>query len=114
MDRDIIIELTKWIESNISSPIKVKDVASRSGYSTWYLQRVFFNELNVTIAQYIRERKMELAASDLISSSEPILIIALKYGYDNHPAFTRVFKKHFKTSPSKWRVVNSYPTHQPL
>ena len=43
MDRHetIICELLTWIDENIRSPLKIEDVAQRSGYSKWHLQRMF-------------------------------------------------------------------------
>lgn len=111
---NFIAELTRWIDNNIHKPIKIEDVATRSGYSKWHLQRVFFQVTHVSLAHYIRERKLALAASDLIQSSESILAIAHKYGFDSQQSFTRVFAKKYQSPPSRFRRMNEQtpPTAQ--
>ena len=39
------------------------------------------------------ERRLTMAAFDLLNSTERIIDIALKYGYESQDAFTRAFKK---------------------
>lgn len=40
--KDIVNDLIVWINKNIEMPLKIDDVAIKSGYSKWHLQRLFF------------------------------------------------------------------------
>ena len=54
---DVINDLVQWIDNNLDKPLRVTDVAARSGYSQWYLQRVFRRLMHVSVAEYIRQKK---------------------------------------------------------
>ncbi len=64
---DIIDEITQWIDSNLHKPLKIEDVAAQAGYSRWHLQRIFVQVKEVSLGTYIRDKKLKLAAKDLIA-----------------------------------------------
>ncbi|QGY32413.1 helix-turn-helix domain-containing protein [Pantoea cypripedii] len=102
----IIIELTEWIDNNLTGNLKIEEVAKKSGYSKWHLQRMFQCTMNITLAHYIRDKRLALAALDLSGSNESVLDISLKYGYDSQQAFTRSFSKKYNIPPATWRRLN--------
>lgn len=101
--KEIIIDLIKWIDNNIESPMKIDDVAAKSGYSKWHLQRLFFAETGQNLGQYIRERKLNLIAKALITSNEPLINIAVKFGFDSQQSLTRAFHKKYNSPPYQYR-----------
>jgi len=103
---NFIDQLLEWIDSNIEKPIKIEDVARKSGYSKWHLQRVFSQVMNMNLAHYIREKKLEMAARDLIQSNETLLSISHKYGFDSQQSFTRCFAKKYYLPPLRFRRAN--------
>ena len=100
---DIIDEITQWIDSNLHKPLRIEDVAARAGYSRWHLQRVFVQVKAVSLGKYIRDKKLRLAAKDLIETNEPVISIACKYGFDSQQTFTRIFSKNYKLPPLRYR-----------
>lgn len=100
---DHIQALLKWIDENICDNLKIDDVATRSGYSKWHLQRVFNLYVGMSLGQYIRQKKLILAAKDLLSTSESILDISVKYGYESQQSFTRTFSKYYRMPPAYYR-----------
>ncbi len=98
-----IDQLLEWIDINIDKPLKIEDVAQRSGYSKWHLQRVFSQVMDVNLAHYIRDKKLEMAARDLVQGSESLLSISCKYGFDSQQSFTRSFVKKYRLPPSRFR-----------
>lgn len=100
---DIIDEVTQWIDSNIHKPLKIDDVATRAGYSKWHLQRIFVQIKKVSLGKYIKDKKLSLAAKDLVETNEPVMSIAYKYGFDSQQTFTRIFSKKYKLPPLKYR-----------
>lgn len=54
--QDIIYTLTEWIDEHIDQPLNIDVVAKKSGYSKWYLQRMFRTVMHQTLGDYIRQR----------------------------------------------------------
>ncbi|EJL93182.1 helix-turn-helix domain-containing protein [Pantoea sp. GM01] len=108
MDRyeKIVYELAEWIKANIHSPLKIEQVAERAGYSKWHLQRMFHRIMHVSLGHYIRDRKLESAAKDLLRSHETVIDISVKYGYDSQQSFTRSFVRKYNLPPARFRRLN--------
>jgi AraC family multidrug resistance transcriptional activator len=106
MKQEIIEEIKVWIDQNITVALKVEDVAKISGYSRWHLQREFMKFTDKSLSRYILDRKLYFAAIDLVSRYETILTISLRYGFESHQSFTRVFTRRYKTPPSVYRRNN--------
>jgi len=102
----MISDIMEWIDINIEKPLRIDDIAKKSGYSKWHLQRVFSREKKVTIACYIRNRKLFLAANDLVATNESVLCISIKYGFDSQQSFTKAFSRRFQIPPAKFRMEN--------
>lgn len=92
-----------YMEENMCETIDFNEVAKIAGCSTYHFQRMFAYMANMPISEYIRRRKMSLAAVDLQKGNNKVIDIALKYGYDSPTAFNRAFKSIHAISPSKAR-----------
>ncbi|EML9989134.1 TPA: helix-turn-helix domain-containing protein [Citrobacter amalonaticus] len=103
---EVIDDLVKWIDKNLDQPLRINEIALRSGYSKWHLQRLFLQKMGMNLGRYIRERKLFLAAQDLIKTDAKVCDISIKYGYDSQQAFTRIFSQTFKLSPGAYRRLN--------
>lgn len=101
--KEFIRSLIVWINNNIESPLKIDNVAIKSGYSKWHLQRLFFAETGQKLGQYIRDRKLQLIADELITSNEPLINLAMKFGFDSQQSLTRAFHKKYQLPPQKYR-----------
>lgn len=104
-NESIIHELTEWIDRNIDKPLKIEEVAAKAGYSKWHLQRIFLQVMHISLGLYIRERKLDFAALDLLSGHESVLQISVKYGYESQQSFTRTFVKKYQVPPATFRRV---------
>lgn len=93
----------EYIESNLNQPLSIDDVAQQAFCSKYHFHRMFFASFNTTCAEYIRRRKLTLAAVKLLSSNVSILNVALEYGYASPNAFTRAFRNIHGINPSKAR-----------
>ena len=92
-----------YIEENLAGEIKLDVAAKIVGFSLWELQRMFSFVAYTSIGEYIRGRRLTLAAADIQAGKGKIIDIALKYGYDSHAAFSRAFSRQFGISPSQAR-----------
>ncbi|NZC50379.1 helix-turn-helix domain-containing protein [Escherichia coli] len=93
-----------YVDSHIiDQSLLLDDVANKAGYTKWYFQRLFKKVTGVTLASYIRARRLTKAAVELRLTKKTILEIALKYQFDSQQSFTRRFKYIFKVTPSYYR-----------
>ena len=100
-------ELIAWIESNIAQRLLLEEVASKSGFSLWYLQRIFKKHTGMTLGLYIKKTKMEHASMDMLSNNNPIADIAMKYGYESQQSFTRAFSGYYGIPPAAYRKLHA-------
>ena len=102
-----------YIGANLNDKIDFDKVANIMGQPIISFQRTFSMIINISINEYIRKRRMTMAAIELRNSSEKVIDIAMKYGYESPEAFTRAFKEIHGVSPSaarKERVqINLFP-----
>lgn len=103
MQQEIIASLTEWIEKNLGSDLSINEVAAKSGYSKWHLQRMFRAVTHQTLGDYIRKRRLEKAATALCTTQRPVFDIALQYGYESQQTFSRVFRRQYSLTPTAYR-----------
>lgn len=71
--QQIIQTLIEWIDEHIDQPLNI-DVVAKIGLLKWYLQRMFRTVTHQTLGEYIRQRRLLLAAVELRTTERPILI----------------------------------------
>lgn len=92
-----------YVEDNLAGDLNVNDIAQRANASSFHFQRMFFALCGVSLAEYVRRRRLTMAAKDLIASECTITEIAARYGYENQASFTRAYGKLHGHSPGKTR-----------
>jgi len=92
-----------YIEEHLAGEIDLAEVAKVAGCMQTHLNRMFLSITDVSVSEYIRRRRMTLAAGDLQNTEMSILDIALKYGYQSPDAFARAFKAQHGITPSQAR-----------
>ena len=93
-------ESINYIEENLTGEISYEVISKIAGCSVYNFQRMFSYIADKPLSEYIRSRRLTMAAFDLINSTERIIDIALKYGYESQDAFTRAFKNFHGVLPS--------------
>lgn len=93
-----------YVESNITEDIEIGDVSAVAYLSPYYFQRIFHSMCGLTIGEYIRFRRLTLAAEELAGGNVRVIDIALKYGYDSPDSFARAFTKFHGISPSAAKI----------
>ena len=96
-----------YVENNLLADLNIQDIAKTSLTSAFQFQRAFHILSGLTIGEYIRNRRLTLAAGDLQHGDERILDIALKYGYETPESFSRAFERFHGVLPSKVRKPGS-------
>ena len=87
-----------FIDEHIEDKLLLNDIANDLGYSPFYVSRMFSQIMGISIASYIRMRKLQYAFLDL-QNCKTILEVAYQYGFESHEGFTRSFKRFFGFSP---------------
>jgi len=103
----------EYIEEHLLDDIDMNRVDRIAGCSSYHFQRMFTYLAQISLHEYIKRRRLSLAAIDCIHTHERILDIALKNGYQSNDSFTRAFVGFHGMTPSylrKHRIqVSSYP-----
>jgi AraC family transcriptional regulator len=101
------------IENDITNEINFEMLSRIMETSVFNFQRMFSFITNVSVLEYVRRRRLTLAAFELQNSNLKIIDIAIKYGYDSHESFTRAFQKLHGITPSqakkKGTELKAYP-----
>ena len=92
-----------YLESCLETEADLKTAAMYAGTSVWEFQRMFSFITGLSVGNYMRRRRMSQAAGELLGSSEKVIDIAMKYGYDSAAAFSRAFSQVFGLPPSAVR-----------
>ncbi|WP_379132996.1 effector binding domain-containing protein [Paenibacillus sp. sgz500958] len=102
-----------YMEEKMDDTLRVEDIAKIACSSPFHFQRMFHMLTGVTVADYIRRRRLTLAAQELAISSTKVLDVALKYGYDSPESFAKAFRKAHGINPSAARgqgaQLKAYP-----
>ena len=99
-----------YIEENLAGQIDLQEAARRANCSEYHFSRMFSFLAGVGLAEYIRRRRLTLAAFDLRDPEMRVLDVALKYDYQSADSFARAFQAVHGVPPSRAReaTLKSY------
>lgn len=95
-----------------ATPVSVAAVAARAGTTEHHLRRMFASLAGMPLSEYVRRRRMSLAAADLVGA-EDLLAVAVRYGYGSAEAFGRAFRAVHGTTPGEARSAGGPLRTQP-
>lgn len=102
-----------YIEEHLTDEIDMEQLGRVACCSSYHFQRMFTYMAGIPLSEYIRRRKMSLAAVDLQSRDSKIIDVAGKYGYNSPTAFNRAFQSVHGMAPSALKKegvsVKSFP-----
>ncbi len=94
-----------YIESHLTDDISYERAARLACCSAYHFQRMFSYITGVPLSEYIRRRRLTLAAFELQSNRVKVIDTALKYGYESPEVFSRAFRKMHGIMPVSARVA---------
>lgn len=94
------------IESSCVQPLRIESVAASVNLNRSYFARAFRQHTGMTVADYVRRLRMDIAIALLLTSTRPIVEVALACGYNDQPHFTRVFKETVGLPPGEYRAAH--------
>lgn len=95
------------IERNLHQDLTLAQVARACGVSRFHLAHAFGEATGCSVMQYLRGRRLSVAARALADGAADILALALETGYGSHEAFSRAFKAQFGRTPEQVRQAAS-------
>ncbi|SWB15930.1 AraC family transcriptional regulator [Klebsiella pneumoniae] len=110
MKQMLYLKMLAWLEDNIYCNPAIDDLAQYMGYSRRFVYDVFYQYGQLPIGQYIRLRRLTIAAVSLRLTRQPIAAIAWQLSYDSPQTFSREFKKRFSLSPREYRCAAHWDT----
>ncbi len=104
----------RYIEDHLTDEIDYAQLGKIACCSSYHFQRMFTYMAGFPLSEYIRKRKMSLAAVDLQDRDRKIIDIAAKYGYQSPTAFNRAFQSVHGIAPSAVKnegvTIKSFPS----
>ncbi len=100
-------EALRYLENNLPGEADSALAARHVGISRFYLERTFSALTGMSVSEYIRARRLSLAAQELLSSDAKVIDLALKYGYDTPESFTKAFSRFHGVTPTSARRMST-------
>lgn len=98
-------QITLYIENHLEEKIEYEVLAHYMGVNVYTMQRLFSLLTGITLADYIRKRRLSSAGFDLAKTNCKVMDIAMRYQYDSATSFSRAFTSFHGIKPSKVSLV---------
>ncbi len=105
-------EITKYIDENLENEIDYKILAKMMGVNSYTMQRIFSLISGISLAEYIRKRRLSNAGVELYKKNAKVMDIAIQYQYSNAASFSRAFENFHGIKPSqvnKLSTLKNFP-----
>lgn len=106
-------EALNYIEANLTEEMDYQAIARIAYCSEYHFTRMFSFLAGISLSEYIRRRRLTLAAFELNNSNTKVIDVAVKYGYRSADSFTRAFQSMHGVMPSEARnngqSLKAYP-----
>ncbi|NII68753.1 GyrI-like domain-containing protein [Microbacterium ulmi] len=95
-------QIVDVVEDHLTADIDIAALARGAGTTEYHVRRMFSALAGMPLSEYVRRRRMTVAASDVLGE-EALLDIAVRYGYGSTEAFGRAFRAVHGVSPGDVR-----------
>ncbi len=94
-----------FIDQHLDQALDLATLAEVAHFSAFHFHRLFAAWMGETLADYVRRRRVEVAAMRMAAQPRlSVLRAALGVGFGSGEAFSRAFRLRFGASPSAWRL----------
>ncbi|HWI63754.1 MAG TPA: AraC family transcriptional regulator [Symbiobacteriaceae bacterium] len=91
------------MEKRLEGSLDIQEIAQAAYVSPFHFQRMFHMLTGMTVAEYVRKRKLTVAAQELTSPGSRVVDVALRFGYDSPESFAKAFRRVHGVAPSEAR-----------
>jgi AraC family transcriptional regulator len=95
--------LVDLVEQHLTEELDVDGLARRLGTTEYHLRRMFSSLAGMPLSEYVRRRRMTIAAADVVRGDDDLLSIAVRHGYGSTEAFGRAFRAVHGANPGDVR-----------
>ncbi len=96
-------QLVELVDECPGEDVDLTALAQANGTTEHHVRRMFSSLAGMPLSEYVRRRRMTLAAAELISSADDLLPIAVRHGYGSTEAFGRAFRAVHGAAPADVR-----------
>jgi AraC family transcriptional regulator len=96
-------QLSDLVEEHLAEEIDLGGLARELGTTEYHLRRMFSSLAGMPLSEYVRRRRMTVAAAAVIQGADDLLGIAVRYGYGSAEAFGRAFRAVHGAGPGEVR-----------
>ena len=100
----VVKKMIIYIKKNLTKPLSLSEISSECSVSAPYASRIFKKYMNMTVTEYINNEKLYYACELILNTSMNISEIADYLGYSDVFYFSKLFKKKFGISPSRYCI----------
>ncbi|MEV0126533.1 AraC family transcriptional regulator [Streptomyces sp. NPDC050703] len=101
------------IERHLDERVEVADLARTAATSEYHLRRMFSALAGMPLSEYVRRRRLTVAGAEVLAGREPLLAVAVRYGYGSGEAFARAFRAMHGVGPGEARRGGTALVSQP-
>lgn len=110
----LIRKSIEYIEAHLKENISAQDAADQVYLSPVHFQKGFAVMTGYSVTEYIRNRRLYLAAQELKETDRKVIDVAYEYGYETPESFTKAFTRFHGASPTEVRQGRPFRTFLPL
>jgi AraC family transcriptional regulator len=97
----------QYLEKHLLDETDSAKAARNVGLSRFYLERTFTALTGMSVSEYIRARRLTLAAQELLAGDQKVIDLALRFGYDTPESFSKAFSRFHGVTPSSARRMST-------
>ncbi len=96
-------QLVDLVEEHLGEELDLGGPAAGLGTTEYHLRRMFSSLAGMPLSEYVRRRRMTVAAGDVVRGDDDLLEIAVRHGYGSREAFGRAFRAVHGAAPAEVR-----------
>ncbi|MGC5659098.1 AraC family transcriptional regulator [Micromonospora sp. WMMD723] len=96
-------EALAYVERHLDAPVEVADLARITLTSEYHFRRMFSALAGMPLSEYVRRRRLTVAAAEVLAGERTLLDVAVRHGYGSTEAFTRAFRAMHGIGPGEAR-----------
>jgi AraC-like DNA-binding protein len=103
----LVNQATSYMRKNLGKQLSVEKISQALTASRRHLDRLFQQEMNLSVADFLKNLRMEKAKELLKNTSLSVKEVARETGFSDHSVFSRTFRRHWGSKPKDVRVQGS-------
>jgi AraC-like DNA-binding protein len=98
-----VYKAVEYLHQHYDEDIKIVQLARHVNLNENYLQRLFKEQMDLTIIEYLNRFRLEKAAMFLIETDYTMMEISDMIGLNSRQYFIKLFKDRYSTTPGAYR-----------